>query len=118
MTATLLRILDSRPEDIPSTWLIFNAPRPLYGHKCWEGEFSSGRYYAAIDPADEWGKTYIKETIRLDGYLVEYITEDTIHAWFQAECEREGYDAADFEWQDIRSQYFSEQGQIKIEVPV
>lgn len=118
MKTTLLRILDSRPADVPADWLIFNAPRPLYGHKCWEGEFRSGRHYAAIDPADSWGKNYIEETIRLDGYLVEYITEADIRTWAEAQCESYGVPIEEYDFQDLRYQYFSEQGQTKIEIAV
>lgn len=96
-----------RPEDIPADWVVFNAPRPIYGHKCWEGEYNAGTFYAAIDMSDKWGEEYLKETLLLDGYPLQFITEE-----FQKEWVREFYaqDKQTIEWMtagDIRSEFYT-----------
>lgn len=63
--------------EIPANWLIFNAPRPLAGHVGWIGEFRHGLFYVAIDPGDEWGQRYIRRTIELDGWLIEFVDRVT-----------------------------------------
>ena len=40
----------TRPADIPADWTIYNAPRPLYGHKRWQGDFRHGIFFAAVAP--------------------------------------------------------------------
>jgi hypothetical protein len=64
----------NRPADIPENWIILNAPRPLYGHKQWDGPFLHGIFYAAIDPDDDAGNWMLKNSISLDAWVVAYVT--------------------------------------------
>lgn len=42
-------IIAQQPAHLPAPhWHIYNAPRPLYGHLTWQGEFVSGIFYAAV----------------------------------------------------------------------
>lgn len=69
-------IIGERPQDIPESWMIFNAPRPLYGHKEWQGEFEHGVFYVAVNP-DEYGADgFIKENVRNDGWLAKYWSKE------------------------------------------
>ena len=57
--------------DAPADWIIMNAPRPLLGTKTLEGgPFMSGRFYAAIDPADSMAAALVAENIKLDARVV------------------------------------------------
>ncbi len=54
-----------------SNWVLMNAPRPLLGTETMSnGEFLTGRYYAAIDPADSMAAAYIAENVKLDARVV------------------------------------------------
>ncbi len=76
MKITKITIIAERPKDIPKDWLIFNAPRPLLGHKEWQGDFRHGIFYAAIDPNNLETKIWIKKNYWLDGWIVKYITKE------------------------------------------
>ena len=41
----------ARPEGVPRGWRVFNAPRPLSGHREWIADWIHGTHYAAVDPA-------------------------------------------------------------------
>jgi hypothetical protein len=68
--------IGERPKDVPEGWSIWNAPRPLYGHKNWQGDFLHGRFYVAVEPDGDFADRFIKENISLDAWQIEYITED------------------------------------------
>ena len=76
MKTKKLFIICERPKGIPENWLIFNAPRPLLGDEVWDGEFQHGIFYAAIDPDGYIPESWIKKNCELDGWLVEYISEE------------------------------------------
>ena len=57
--------------DVPANWIVMNAPRPLLGTKTMEGgPFLSGRFYAAIDPADSAAAAFVAENVKLDARVV------------------------------------------------
>jgi hypothetical protein len=68
---------DPLPESVPSNWIIMNTTRPLVGTKTFENaSYLHGRFYAAIDPNDEFAKQNIKSNISLDGYVIKIISSD------------------------------------------
>ena len=69
-------VIGERPHSIPENCLIFNAPRPLYGHMEWQGEFEHGIFYVAIDPDSHGAEGFIEGNISLDGLLIEYWTKE------------------------------------------
>jgi hypothetical protein len=78
---TVRPLIGDRPDNIPADWVIFNAPRPLIGTKTWEGDFNHGRFYAAINPKDEFADQNIVENNKLDGWVLEYFLEDQAIEW-------------------------------------
>jgi hypothetical protein len=78
---TIIRLLDPRPEYVPLDHPIFNAPRPLIGYKCWQGQFRHGIFYAAIDIAVPGAESCIRDNVSLDGWLCEYITSHDVEKW-------------------------------------
>jgi hypothetical protein len=57
--------------DAPVDWLVMNAPRPLVGTLTIEdGEFLTGRFYAAIDHNDPMAERHIEKNIALDAVIV------------------------------------------------
>jgi hypothetical protein len=63
---------------VGANWVILNAPRPLLGTETMSnGEFLSGRYYAAIDPADDMAEAYLSEDLKLDASVVFVADEAT-----------------------------------------
>ncbi len=71
-------VIGKRPDDVPEAWPIFNAPRPLYGHKEWQGLFEHGIFYAAVDPDEYGAEGFVKRNVSLDGWLVEYWTKEGV----------------------------------------
>ena len=69
-------VIGRRPDHIPDAWPIFNAPRPLLGHEEWQGDFEHGIFYVAVDPDGYGAEGFIERNISLDGWLVEYWTEE------------------------------------------
>ena len=64
--------------EIPEGWVLMNAARPLVGNLQYEGDFLSGRYYAALDPSDEYFENRIKQNVNLDASVVLQATKDEI----------------------------------------
>ena len=65
------RVTERLPLDVASGWIVMNAPRPLAGHLTTDnGEFLSGRFYAAIDPADTTAASFVEANIKLDACVV------------------------------------------------
>lgn len=71
------RMVDALSVNLPNDWIVMNAPRPLLGSKTAEGDFVTGRFYAAIDPKDSMAKKYIEENIKLDARLLVVVSRDT-----------------------------------------
>lgn len=56
---------------IGSDWAVMNAARPLMGTETVSnGEFLTGRFYAAIDPSDYMAKAYLESNVKMDASMV------------------------------------------------
>lgn len=75
--------------EIPAGWLVFNAPRPLYGDRTWIGPFSKGVFYAAIDPTEDAAAANVEANRDLDAALIRWVTEAEIREWADAYYRRE-----------------------------
>lgn len=67
----------ARP-DVPSDWIVMNAPRPLYGTKEGLGYGPEGAFTVAIDPADEQAAWMVKENRGLDACTVLYLPDELL----------------------------------------
>lgn len=91
--------IGQRPAHVPDGWLIYNAPRPLWGTlvnkpeggqqgMTWTADFIGGVHYAAVDPADDLAAQWDANNADLDARLLIFITErQAISAavrWYQA----------------------------------
>jgi hypothetical protein len=88
--------------------LIFNAPRPLWGTREWEGDFLHGIFYVAVDPTDARAEMMIKQNAELDGWLCEYVTMEQVRAWAAQIAAERGYDRKDVDSlsdQDLQNWY-------------
>lgn len=74
----VLKVIRNQPTEVPATWEIYNAPRPLYGSysKTWQGDFICGIFYAGIDPADEYADNWRKENASLDAKQLIFVTRE------------------------------------------
>ena len=70
------RMVDVLPVDVPDGWILMNAPRPLLGQKTMEGDFVSGRHYAALDPTDSMTHAYLKENVELDARVLVVVPRE------------------------------------------
>lgn len=68
-------LLATRPAHIPADSIIFNAPRPIYGSECWQGDFCSGIFYAAVHVDNPDRAFCIKQNKSLDARVLAYVTE-------------------------------------------
>jgi hypothetical protein len=75
------RIISAPPDQAPTRWLVFNAPRPLRGDRNWEGQFKHGIFYVAIDPMSDEANDMVAENDESDGWLCQYVTEEAVMAW-------------------------------------
>ena len=71
------RMVDKLSVDVPPGWIVMNAPRPLLGNMTMQGDFVTGRYYAAIDPEDSMAAAYVRENSKLDARLLAVVSRDT-----------------------------------------
>lgn len=62
--------------DVPANWIVFNAPRPLVGHKTFDGDFVCGRFYAAVDPSAEFAADYVRQNLELDARIAIFAPLD------------------------------------------
>lgn len=85
-------LLEKRPSNIPESWVVFNAARPLPGHEYWEGEFHHGIFYAAINPEGYNAHNILKSNIALDGWLVHYYNENLYQEWRTNTLKKHGKD--------------------------
>lgn len=93
MKFTEIDVLAERPAEAPAGWLVFNAPRPIYGAVTWQGVFLHGIFYAAVDPADgEYSRQYMEANGKFDAYLIRYIDMTDVESWLTAHCIEKGYD--------------------------
>lgn len=93
---TIQQILGKKP-DAPYRWIVFNAPRPIKGDLYWEGEFVTGRFYVAVNPAGYMAKWCVQQNANLDAVICEYIEPQSIDTWAREEF-GEDYDEADKNW--------------------
>jgi len=75
----------------PDGWILFNAPRPIYGHREWQGQFWHGVFYAAVNPKGERAEWMIRENAMLDAWVIRYYGEAEIEAHAKATADRYGY---------------------------
>ena len=73
---TTVRVSGIDTRTIPIEWTIYNAPRPLYGSICWQGDFCKGVFYAAVDPADPDAAWMVRRNEELDADVLHYVTEE------------------------------------------
>jgi len=111
---TIQKLLEPRPDDIPADALIFNAPRPLCGHTHWDGEFRHGIFYVAIFPSDQYAEGFIRETVGLDGWLCEYISEDEIRPYAEEKARENDLKVEDCDWVDWVDTYMYEHSRREI----
>ncbi|MCI0393191.1 MAG: hypothetical protein MOB07_31065 [Acidobacteria bacterium] len=88
---TINRILEPRPDGIPAGWLIFNAPRHMWGTIQWQGQGYHGVFYAAVEPTEKYAKDMIETNCEMDGWITEYITMKDILTGVEQVCLAYGY---------------------------
>lgn len=114
---TILRSALPRPSQVPKGWLILNAPRPLFGTKMdWQGEWGHGRHWAAIDPTDEYAPMFLRKSLELDGWLVEFVGQSDFDRHAAEVCAEHGYDLEDFDADDKRRSYFEKHERLVVKM--
>lgn len=102
-------VFAARPSDVPAEWVIFNAPRPLYGDMEWRGDFLHGVFYVAVNPDDRYAEERIKRNLELDAWVVHYHDRSEARAWaaehYAVELAAGEFTLEDYDESDIREQY-------------
>ncbi|MEM8519050.1 hypothetical protein [Janthinobacterium sp. CAN_S7] len=70
------RMVDALSVEVPAGAIVMNAPRPLLGSLTMEGDFVSGRFYAAILPDDPMATKFIEENRKLDARVLAVVSRD------------------------------------------
>lgn len=87
-------MIGSLPENVPTAWIIFNAPRPIYGHVEWRDGNGFGFFFAAVNPEGERAEWMQYENHRQDACILHFVTEDEAFAQGRARMmERHGEQA-------------------------
>lgn len=110
---TVLRVALPRPY-VPDGWIILNAPRPLLGNRTWEGEWGHGRHWAAIDPADVYAPQWLRKSLDLDGWAVEFVGQEDYDRHAAEVCAAHGWEIEDFDAPARRHSYFNAHGQLVV----
>ena len=102
-----------RNPDVPQSWTIYNAPRPLRGHMSWQGPFRHGIFYVAVappgDPADEFGDSelFTERNRSLDGHVCEWISREEIEEWGRSYCADNDVEYSDFDYSEVVRAYLN-----------
>jgi hypothetical protein len=75
-----MRLIGAQPADIPASWQIWNAPRPIPGHIEWEGDFRHGIFYAAISPTGDFAEEMTTRCRELDARPIDYVSMEIARA--------------------------------------
>lgn len=68
-------VIGTRPSQAPHGYVIYNAPRPIYGVE-WIGDFCSGIFYTALNPeCPDFAKLH-ELNRRQDAVVLTYIDEE------------------------------------------
>ena len=98
-----------RHATVPPHWTIYNAPRPLFGHMNWTGDFITGLFYAAIDPNGPGAEEDTERNRAFNAVIVNYVTdlewEQAVTAYGQKMAADYQIDLADFDRADIEASY-------------
>ena len=98
-----------RPSNIPEAWRGFNAPRPLMGHRTWQGPFVSGIFYAAVNPEGEYAQAYLERNHRNDAIELVWIFPEEwrrrVLAYGRRLAEEHDLDLDEFSYEEIESSY-------------
>lgn len=78
------------PFEVPSHWILFNAPRPLAGDISEQGEWHHGIFYSAVSPMSKWAPRDIQQNRILDATILVLGTVEAF-ARFGAGCIPEHY---------------------------
>jgi hypothetical protein len=76
----VVSIDNNQAKDIPHGWIVFNAPRPMYGDKEWQGDPGHGMLYGAVDPQGAGAEWMVKDNKSLDGWIYQDISAATMTA--------------------------------------
>ena len=68
---------------------LYNAARPMPCHELHRGAFVRGRYWAVVVPDDEFAEGYRERIRSLDGYRVEFVSQERVLTEMQDYYDRE-----------------------------
>jgi len=104
-------IPDKVREYLDKGWTVYNAPRPIYGHEQWQGDFRHGVFFAAVaptdDPADEFNDApaFHRRNQELDASECMIVSREQVMAYGEEQAQRHGISLADFSYEDIVESY-------------
>ena len=78
--AVSIGIDQAKENKVPPGWIVFNTTRPLVGDIVWEGDFTNGRHYAAVDPNGDRAAWMVSKNKGLDGWIYQVVDNATMKA--------------------------------------
>lgn len=85
------------PDDLDPSWVVWNAPRPLYGEREWQGAFRAGVFYAAApEGATVGGRRYSDLNEALDARIIQLVDNDAVLTMLKERLARDGYTVEDY----------------------
>jgi hypothetical protein len=96
-------------DEVPESWEIWNAARPIPGHKDWTGEFRCGVFYVGIDPDADYADEYRERCQSLDAYLCVKVPRAEVESWGREFCELHDVNYDDFDFSVIVKSWYNHQ---------
>lgn len=80
-------VTDQSPfSNAPKDWIVMNAARPILGSlRSTDGKYPSGKFYAAIDPTDEFAVKQIDANIK-DGASIVFVADAAMQTAMALNC--------------------------------
>ena len=109
MEVQVVEVRRDRPANVPECWRVFNAPRPLYGHRTWDGEFVTRLFYAAVDPNEANAEAHEESNRALEARELVFITQEELDQRVDAHsvrlAEEYGIETSEFDREDVLFSY-------------
>jgi len=98
-----------RPAEAPDGWIVYNAPRPIWGHTKWQGDFVTGVFYAAVDPEMDDADEMVAHNQLQHAAELTFISEEEwrrrVEEYGRKMSAEYEINLDDFEWADIEASY-------------
>lgn len=88
-------------QNLSESEMVCNAPRPLWGHKEFQGDFIHGIFYAIVDTSKPYADDMLLSNSELDARKIEWVSLDEIKLWAKGYCAKLDIEMSEFDDDDL-----------------